>query len=277
MKIPATAYVLTLNSAATLPACLESLRDFDDILVLDGNSTDGTREIAERAGARVIPQGDDPTPNRRIENFTEVRERAFEAARHDWIFQLDSDEVALTEVVESVREIVSGDDRMTTARFRRLAVVNGRIVRYAYFYPEWCLRLVHRGSGIAWNPNRAVHERLMIPPDVRVIDRSGEILQSWPSLSECRAKDRRYLTLATRPLMAGDVRIGKITRAAAVNVAKGFYVAEKIAAIHLARKPDTLPLAYHLRFPAYHFSFAARLAMLAARRLTTHYSLSTID
>src|SRR3989344_8657050 len=111
MKIPATAYVLALNSAATLPACLESLRAFDDILVLDGNSTDRTREMAERMGARVVPQSEDPALNLKIENFTAVRQRAFAAARHDWIFQLDSDEGASPEIIESVREIVSGDDR----------------------------------------------------------------------------------------------------------------------------------------------------------------------
>lgn len=44
----------TLNAAATLGATLERMRDADDILVVDGGSVDGTRDLAEAAGARVL-------------------------------------------------------------------------------------------------------------------------------------------------------------------------------------------------------------------------------
>lgn len=272
MKIPATAYVLTLNSAATLPACLESLRDFDDILVVDGNSTDCTREIAVRFGARVISQSDDATPNKRIENFTEVRMRAFAAAKYDWIFQLDSDEVASSEIIETVREAVEKNDQSKAVKFQRLAVVDGRLIRQAYFYPEYCLRLVNRESGIFWNQKRAVHERLMIPDGVTIVIGRGEIRQMWPSLQECKAKDRRYLELAVRPLAGPSVPIKKIVRASAVNVAKGISVLVKVLTLYHAHRPDTLSLRYHLRFPAYHFSFAARLAALTIRRLFARFS-----
>lgn len=276
MSIPATAYVLTLNSAATLPACLESLWDFDDILVVDGNSTDGTREIAKRFGARVIAQTDDATPNKRIENFTAVRERAFASAHYDWIFQLDSDEVATPEVIEYVREAVIGNDPSKAAKFQRLAIVEGRVIRHAYFFPEYCLRLIHRRSGISWNQKRAVHERLMIPENVVIITGHGEILQTWPPLAECRTKDRRYLDLSIRPLTDPTVPVGKIIRASAVNVAKGISVLIHVLTLTLAHRPDTLPLRYHLRFPMYHFSFAARLAHLAILKVakpTSRYLL----
>jgi rSAM/selenodomain-associated transferase 2 len=49
----------TLNAAATLPATLDTLAGVDETIVVDGGSTDGTRDTAARLGARVLtaPRG----------------------------------------------------------------------------------------------------------------------------------------------------------------------------------------------------------------------------
>ena len=44
----------TLNAAATLSATLTSLRGADEVIVSDGGSSDGTRNIARLSGARVV-------------------------------------------------------------------------------------------------------------------------------------------------------------------------------------------------------------------------------
>lgn len=49
----------TLNAAATLPATLGSLNGVEERIVVDGGSTDGTRDLARSLGCRVLqaPRG----------------------------------------------------------------------------------------------------------------------------------------------------------------------------------------------------------------------------
>ncbi|MFD1633793.1 S-layer glycoprotein N-glycosyltransferase AglJ [Haloplanus ruber] len=53
-----TVLVPTLNEAATIGDVVTDFRaaGFDDVLVVDGGSTDDTREVAREAGARVVTQ-----------------------------------------------------------------------------------------------------------------------------------------------------------------------------------------------------------------------------
>ena len=59
MPWPVSAQICTLNEAANISACIEAVRrtEPEDIVVIDGGSTDGTPEIARAAGARVIEAG----------------------------------------------------------------------------------------------------------------------------------------------------------------------------------------------------------------------------
>ena len=53
-KISCSVGILTFNSAASLPVCLESVKHFSEIIICDGGSTDSTIEIARKFGCVVI-------------------------------------------------------------------------------------------------------------------------------------------------------------------------------------------------------------------------------
>ena len=53
-KIPISVLVPTWNEEKNLPACLESVKWADEILVVDSQSTDRTLEIAESFGATIL-------------------------------------------------------------------------------------------------------------------------------------------------------------------------------------------------------------------------------
>jgi glycosyltransferase involved in cell wall biosynthesis len=78
--------VLTLNEERGLAACLGSIAQSDDVVVLDSGSQDRTQEIARSAGARVEVHA--------FENFAAQRNHAHAAARftNEWVLHLDADE-----------------------------------------------------------------------------------------------------------------------------------------------------------------------------------------
>lgn len=76
--------VTTFNSAATLDACLASVRWADEIVVLDSGSDDATLAIAGHYGARVATQP--------FAGYSEQKQAAIDLASHDWVLLLDSDE-----------------------------------------------------------------------------------------------------------------------------------------------------------------------------------------
>jgi len=101
-KIPASILIQTKNEEASIERCLAALSDFDEIIVVDSNSTDRTAELAAARGATVI-------------NFTwngaypQKKQWQLEHAptRHPWILFLDADEFPSQELIEEIAVIVS--------------------------------------------------------------------------------------------------------------------------------------------------------------------------
>lgn len=96
--------ILTLNEEANLPRCLASVRNCDDLVVLDSGSTDRTVEIARQAGARVFV--------RKFDNFAGQRNHAQRAIpfRHPWVFHLDADEQFTPELDAECRAAAARTD-----------------------------------------------------------------------------------------------------------------------------------------------------------------------
>ena len=94
--------MMVKNEEDNLPACLEPVRDlFDDIIVVDTGSTDRTREIAARLGARVF---EFPW----VDSFAAARNECLRHATGEWIFWLDADDRIDAENRERLRALLAG-------------------------------------------------------------------------------------------------------------------------------------------------------------------------
>lgn len=198
MKIPCSVPILTLNVKAELTRLLPVLVDrFEDVYLVDGNSTDGTQAYAQSLGVRVERQFDHDMPNSRITDFTAARLRSFGLARSGWIFLVDADEMPSPELLDQVERIVSEDARKIVHAFPRVAVLpDGRTVRHAFFYPEYTMvRLFHRAAGLTLASDRHVHERFILPEGVALMRHAEPFMHAWPEPAEFRQKMERYVSM----------------------------------------------------------------------------------
>ena len=82
MKI--SAVIIAFNEENKIAEAIESVKWADEILVVDSQSIDRTREIADRLGARVLLND--------WQGFSKQKQFAVDCAAHEWIFSLDADE-----------------------------------------------------------------------------------------------------------------------------------------------------------------------------------------
>ncbi len=74
------------NVANVLPKFMESIRDIvDEIIIVDGFSTDNTVSMARKYGAKVF--------QRKFDDFSSMRNYSLEKASYTWRFLLDFDEI----------------------------------------------------------------------------------------------------------------------------------------------------------------------------------------
>ena len=197
--IPCSAQVLSSNNAQTIGACLESLRCFAEVIVLDGNSTDGTREIVQKfPNVRLVNQ---PAhllnAQGHITHFGDMRNVGVEASTYPWIFQLDSDEIATEALVEEIGCIVQKNIPGVFRASRRF-VVNGERIERCAGYPVYQHRLFHRSASPGYG--KSIHERILLNPGVTLQTLQGEFLSPLPPPQELEAKYRRYLEMEVERL-----------------------------------------------------------------------------
>src|SRR5437773_198723 len=89
-----TACLIVRNEANVIERCLSSISAFvDDCCVLDTGSSDGTVELAERFGARVIVDLSFADTRGRLRDFAAARNAALSMAHTNWVLSIDADEV----------------------------------------------------------------------------------------------------------------------------------------------------------------------------------------
>ncbi len=255
-KIQCSVPLLTLNSAVHLAQCLESVRDFGDVFLLDGNSTDRTLDIARRHSIPVYKQQDTDEPNVAIASFTDMRLKAEKLSRCDWILYLDSDEFISPELADEIRLSLSSNDPKRIFIVHKIAIMGKRVVRHSFNTPTYVPHLYHRRSGVAWKPGKLVHEKLTIPKDAREVQLRGAIYSYMtPSYREALTKDNYYLSLTRQKMIAPGqaVAVRPTFTSLWVNFLRAGNILCKSLAVYLRHGfKESLPPLHVWRYVRYH-------------------------
>ena len=181
-----TGTIITFNEADHIEACIASLRQVcDDIVVVDSLSTDRTCDLARAAGARVVLQ--EYLGEGKQRNVTE-RESA-----HDWILALDADERLDDEMVAAIRALPL-DDAAVGYEFNRKSFVGGRWIRGPGWYPDFITRLYNRTRSSY--EAKFGHAGVVSP---RVVRAGGHILHyTYDDISDWIAKINQVTSLDAR-------------------------------------------------------------------------------
>ncbi len=196
-----SATLVTHNEARSIARVLRSLSVADEVVVVDAESTDETRQIAAGLGARVILHP--------WAGFAAQKNFASEQARHDWILSLDADEELSADAQAAVARWKASEPAAAGYRFARRAHYLGRWILHSGWYPDYKLRLFDRHRG-RWQGDY-VHESVVVAGPVETL--AGEILHyTCDSLAEHRSRIEFYTDLAAREMYERGERVGFLRR-----------------------------------------------------------------
>lgn len=204
----------TYNEQDNIVDCLKSLKGIaSEVVVVDGSSTDQTRELAKKHGAKVYK-----TTNKPI--FHINKNLAIKKCKGDWILQLDADERLTPELKEEIAQVLSGSyfgytDWRSSQKYQAdTPPVAYWLKRRNYFlghyftksgqYPDPVIRLFRRG--FATLPAKSVHEQMKVNGPLAWLKSDLDHFAT-PTFSRYIQRENRYSSLTAQELKDGGVTI----------------------------------------------------------------------
>ena len=181
--------LIAQNEQENLPRVLRSaLGIADEIIVVDGGSSDRTPDIAREYGARVVA--------RPFTNHADQKNFAASLASQDWIFLLDADEELSDELKESVRLWKANEPRFAVYEMPRLTWYLGAWIRHSRWYPDWQRRIYRRNQA---HFDGAIHSALRYHGTIGRL-RGNLLHYTIRTFAEHQAKVDKYTSTIAREM-----------------------------------------------------------------------------
>lgn len=186
-----SAFIICQDEETYLRNCIESLRGFKDIVIVDSGSTDGTLPLIRS----YIDKG---WPIRlfseKWRGYAGQKQFALEQCKEDWCFNIDSDERIDEALRAALPQLLSAERSIVGWRVARRPFLIGYGYTPQRVHERRNLRLIRRGKG-HYDLTQKVHEG--IRPDGRVGNAmKGSLLHFRPlMMDEQILKENKYSTL----------------------------------------------------------------------------------
>ena len=195
-----SAYILTYNEAEKVEAAVTSVLWADEIVVVDSFSVDGTPEIATTLGARVVQ-----VP---FNGFGDLRNRAIDSCRNEWIFSLDADERCTEAVRDEILALLEAGPPLDVYNVPRKSYMMGRWIRGSGWYPNFRQPQLFRKGAMRYTLE-PVHEGFENLSGKEIGTLRNAIWQfPFRNLEEVIRKMNRYSSLGAPKLVNKRVSMG---------------------------------------------------------------------
>lgn len=183
----------TFNVENDIERCLKSIDWADEIIVWDAESTDATRDIAQKFTNKVFTHQDKS-------GYVEPqRNAAIEKATHNWILVIDADEEVSESLAKELNRI-AGEDIASYVEIPRKNIIFGQFFADAGWWPDYNIRFFKKGS-VSWTS--AIH----IPPQTQgdgiklpAKEEYAIIHHHYQSVSQFIERLNRYTTIQAKEI-----------------------------------------------------------------------------
>lgn len=191
-QTPISVTIITLNEEANLPRTLSSLKWADEVVVVDSGSTDRTVEIAKQFGARTLHNS--------WPGYGQQKNFAQRQTTHDWILNVDADEVVTPELAQEIRRTIengSSPGHPHGYEMPRKTFYLGRWIKHGGWYPNYLVRLCDKRYA-AWT-EPSVHEALQVEGGVGRLQ-EPLLHYAFSSIQDQILTNLRFSTLGSQDL-----------------------------------------------------------------------------
>lgn len=190
-KITLSVVLAVYNEAKNIGRCLQSVAQVaDELVVVDGGSSDETVALVKKWGARVAIS-DNPAM------FHINKQKALDMAQGTWILQLDADEEVDADLKKEIMEIVADSKALDAYYIPRRNYFLGDWLRKGGQYPDYVIRLFKNGKGRF--PKKSVHEQIEVQGSVGHLVRPLNHY-SYTSVAQYWSKSALYIRLTAQAL-----------------------------------------------------------------------------
>ncbi len=195
-----SAVINVRNEVEALTKCLRSIKNLaDEIIVVDMNSTDGSQEIAQKAGARVFSY--------RPMKFVEpARNFALSKATGKWILLLDPDEFLNKTLKKELLSVTKRSD-VDYVKIPRKNIIFGKWIRHSNSWPDYLIRFFKKGA-VTWK--KEIHSQPNVKGNgITLLDSEKLAIHhnNYTSISQFITRAVRYSGIQADELFAADYKL----------------------------------------------------------------------
>ncbi len=177
--------IICKNEEKNIEDCLKSVVWADEIIVVDGESSDKTAEIARKYTINVYTN--------KWEGFAKQRQFAIDKSSKEWVLVLDADERCSNELREEILSIINTNDvKYKGFKLPRKNFFLSKWIKHGGWYPGYQKRFFRRESTKI--SDRLVHEGYEIDGETGVM-KNDIIHYTVQSISEFMTKVNKYSSL----------------------------------------------------------------------------------